>query len=224
MSSIDSKALNGITPQIIDRYLSLLDWRRDHSFGNKNVWKYINNKEPETALLVPARDDFPDYLLRIKDIISMLSELNEIRESDILYDLRTTYSGHLEFRIISQFAEDGKLPLDYAVNCIDGIKSLILYSACAMQDAKLICPRINNHTKKTLSQFELEQTNFGSFIINVDTKVVNENDDYIFKLVETPSPVGHKVVERISTALQQVIKAAEETLVTEVATDAYKVA
>lgn len=132
MSLMNSRNLSGITPQAMDRYLFLLGWRRDDSFCNKNIWKYISDKEPEVQLLVPARDDFPDYLLRLKNVISVLSELNEINESDILRDLRTTYSDRLEFRIISQFAEMGKLPLDYAADCIDGIKNLILYSACAV--------------------------------------------------------------------------------------------
>lgn len=222
MSLMNSRNLSGITPQAMDRYLFLLGWRRDDSFCNKNIWKYISDKEPEVQLLVPARDDFPDYLLRLKNVISVLSELNEINESDILRDLRTTYSDRLEFRIISQFAEMGKLPLDYAADCIDGIKNLILYSACAVQDAKPICLKASNYAKKALSQFELGQTEIGSFIINVDAKVADENDDHVFRLTETPPPLEHKVVERISTALQQVIQATEGTLITDIATDAYK--
>ena len=101
----------------------------------------------------------------------------------------------------------GKLPLDYAADCIDGIKNLILYSACAVQDAKPICLKASNYAKKALSQFELGQTEIGSFVINVDTKVADENDDHVFRLTETPPPLEHKVVERISTALQQIGRA-----------------
>lgn len=222
MSPMSSRNLGGITPQAIDRYLYLLGWRRDESFHNKNIWKYTNDKEPEVQLLVPARDDFPDYLLRVKNVIAILSELNGVAESDILHNLRTTYFDRLEFRIISQFAETGKLPLDYAADCIEGIKSLILYSACAVQDAKPICLKASSYAKKTLSRFELGQTDIGSFIINVDTKVADENDDHIFKLAETPFPIEHKVVERISTAIQQVMKATEGAHITDIAVDAYK--
>lgn len=222
MSSTSSKDLGGITPQAMDRYLYLLGWRRDDLFHNKSVWKYTKDEEPEMQLLVPARDDLPDYLLRIKNVISILSALNEVKESDVLRDLRTTYSDRLEFRIISQFAEAGKLPLDYAADCIEGIKGLILYSACAVQDAKPICLKANKYAKRTLSQFELGQTDIGSFVINVDAKVSDENDDHIFKLTETSFPVEHKVVERISTALQQVIQATEGAHITDIAVDAYK--
>ena len=47
MSSMNSRNLSGITPQAMDRYLFLLGWRRDDSFCNKNIWKYITHNKPK---------------------------------------------------------------------------------------------------------------------------------------------------------------------------------
>ena len=122
MSLISIEGLKGISPQAIDRYLSLCGWERDFSFKNRKIWKYSYKLEPDVQLFVPARDDMPDYLLRVEQVISILSEILEKEKANIINDLFATYSDHLEFRIISPMAEAGKLPLDYATECIDGIR------------------------------------------------------------------------------------------------------
>lgn len=222
MSLISIEGLNGISPQAIDRYLSLCGWERDFSFQNRKIWKYLYKLEPDVQLFVPARDDLPDYLLRVEQVISILSEILKKEKANIINDLFATYSDHLEFRIISPIAEAGKLPLDYATECIDGIRNLILYSACAVHDSKPVCFKASNRAKETLNKFELGQTAVGSFIINVDAKVADEDDDHIDKLVEPSPSAEHKVVERISTAMQQVKQIAEGAKISDIAASAFK--
>lgn len=222
MSLISIERLKGISPQAIDRYLSLCGWERDFSFQNRKMWRYLYKLEPEMQLLVPARNDLPDYPLRVEQVISILSAILEKQKINIVKDLFATYSDHLEFRIISPFAEAGKLPLNYATECVDGIKNLILYSACAVHDAKPVCLKASNRAKETLNKFELGQTGIGSFIINVDAKVASEDDDHIGKLVEPKPTDEHKVVERISTAMQQVKQITEGAKISDVAASAFK--
>lgn len=71
-------------------------------------------------------------------------------------------------------------------------------------------------------KFELGQTGIGSFIINVDAKVASEDDDHIGKLVEPKPTDEHKVVERISTAMQQVKQITEGAKISDVAASAFK--
>ena len=222
MNLISIESLKGISPQAIDRYLSLCGWERDFSFQNRKIWRYSHKSESEVQLLVPARDDLPDYLLRVEQVISILGEIFEKPEVEIVNDLFTTYSDRLEFRVISPFAEAGKLPLDYATECIEGIKNLILYSACAVHDAKPICLKASNKAKETLNRFELGQTGIGSFVINIDAKVASEDDDHIGRLGEPSSTDEHKVVERISTAIQQVKKITEGAKISDIAVAAFK--
>ena len=222
MNLISIESLKGISPQAIDRYLSLCGWERDFSFQNRKIWRYSHKSESEVQLLVPARDDLPDYLLRVEQVISILGEIFEKPEVEIVNDLFTTYSDRLEFRVISPFAEAGKLPLDYATECIEGIKNLILYSACAVHDAKPICLKASNKAKETLNRFELGQTGIGSFVINIDAKVASEDDDHIGRLGEPSSTDEHKVVERISTAIQQVKKITEGAKISDIAVAASK--
>lgn len=222
MSSLKLNDLKGITPLSIDRYLFILGWERDDNFINKHMWRYVDSSNPEVQILVPNKERYPDYYVRLENLISTLSELLDKPEGEIIKDLKNIYSDKLEFRIISDIADAGKLPLDYATECIEGIKELVLFSACAVQEAKPVCLKATNKAKENLKKFELGQTAVGSFIINIDAKVVDENDDHIIKLVEPAPSFEHQVVERISIAIQQVEEATlPETHITDVATDAF---
>lgn len=223
MISIKAEDLVGITPNAIDRYLYQLGWVKDLTFLNKNMWRYFNGIDTDMQMLVPARNDFVDYFLRLSDVVEFLSEVNNRAPKDIVNDLKTTYSDHLEFRIISSVSEAGKLPLDFAAGCIEGIKNLILYSACAEQEAKPICLKAGSKAKESLSKFELGQTKVGSFVINVETKVADENDDHIIRLTDPTPSAEHKIVERITTAMQQIENAAKpDVRITDVAVEAYR--
>ena len=107
MRKFSKQELTGIAPVAIERYLYLLGWIYDSTFPNKKVRKYVHPKEPELQIWVPVRQNFSDYYLRIRDIIEMLSEWYEKDSSEILKELHSTYSDHLEFRIISRSAETG---------------------------------------------------------------------------------------------------------------------
>lgn len=80
-------------------------------------------------------------------------------------------------RIKSKISEKGELPLGYASSCIEGLKELILYSACAENQAEAVCMRTTNSAKQILDNFRLAQTEKGSFIINIDIKVVDEENE-----------------------------------------------
>lgn len=56
-----------------------------------------------------------------------------------------------------------------------------------------------------LNKFKLAQTEKGSFILNVDIQVVDENNEQIvLEGCDIPTPFEHKVIERIGTAISQV--------------------
>ena len=107
--------------------------------------------------------------------------------------------------MISEITEDGKIPLEYAADCVEGLKNLILYSVCAEQSACPICYRTTDYAKALLNKFKLAQTEKGSFILNVDIQVVDENNEQtVLEESDIPVPFEHKVIKRIGTAISQV--------------------
>lgn len=197
--------LHNITAASIDRYLQLNGWVRNLSFANKNLMVYSNDRVHPKTLAIPVHEDYDDFYPLLRNVVEILATLEKRSVNEIVKDITTTFIDRLEFRFISEITEDGKIPLEYAADCVDGLKELILYSVCAEQSAKPVCYRATDYAKALLNKFKLAQTEKGSFILNVDIQVVDEsNEQMFFAECDVPSPFEHRVVERISRAISQV--------------------
>lgn len=201
-----SSAFYSITAPAIDRYLQLNGWVRNLNFANRNIMAYENHTTTVCRrLAIPAAEDYDDFYIILRDAIKVLSKTEKRPESEIIKDINATFVDRIEFRIVSDISEDGKLPIDYAAECIEGLKELVLYSLCAEQSAQPICYRASDYAKALLNNFKLAQTEKGSFILNIDIQVVDENNEQaMLSEFEIPAPMEHKVIERIGAAIDQV--------------------
>lgn len=194
-----------ITASSIDRYLQFNGWIRNYNFANRNMMVYTSKNNRQKTLAIPASEEFEDFYPILRDVIGLLRKKENRPANDIVKDITTTFIDRLEFRVISEITEDGKIPLEYAADCVEGLKNLILYSVCAEQSARPICYRTTDYAKALLNKFKLAQTEKGSFILNVDIQVVDENNEQIvLEGCDIPTPFEHKVIERIGTAISQV--------------------
>ncbi len=201
-----SSAFYSITAPAIDRYLQLNGWVRNLNFANRNIMAYENYTTTVCKrLAIPAAEDYDDFYIVLRDVMKVLSKVEKRPESEIVKDINATFIDRIEFRIISDVSEDGKLPIDYAAECIEGLKELVLYSVCAEQSAQPICYRASDYAKALLNNFKLAQTEKGSFILNIDIQVVDENNEQaMLSGFDIPTPMEHKVIERIGAAIDQV--------------------
>ena len=194
-----------ITASSIDRYLQFNGWIRNYNFANRNMMVYTSKNNRQKTLAIPASEEFEDFYPILRDVIGLLQKKENRPANDIVKDITTTFIDRLEFRVISEITEDGKIPLEYAADCVEGLKNLILYSVCAEQSARPIFYRTTDYSKALLNKFKLAQTEKGSFILNVDIQVVDENNEQIvLEGCDIPTPFEHKVIERIGTAISQV--------------------
>ena len=194
-----------ITAASIDRYLQLNGWARNLNFANRNMMVYTNENCHPKTLAIPASEEYEDFYVILRNAIETLEKIEKRSANEIIKDVTTTFVDRLEFRIISEITEDGKIPLEYAAECVEGLKDLILYSVCAEQSARPICYRATDYSKALLNKFKLAQTEKGSFILNVDIQVVDENNEQmVLDECAVPLPFEHKVVERIGRAISQV--------------------
>lgn len=206
MSLIERKRLVGITSASIEKYLLLTGWNRVGNLGNKI--SVFSDKEDDTfRLAVPASDSVSDFYERVSDLVHTLSAYSEKTEQSIIDSLKSAFTDRIQFRIITEDSKEGKLPLDYASRCLEGMKDLILYAACAEENAKPICVRTYNSAKANLDNFRFEQTELGSFIFSIGVQVANEDFEqmYLDEIAPPPEePPAHKIVKRIETAIQQI--------------------
>lgn len=194
-----------ITAASIDRYLQLNGWSRNYHFTNHNMMVYANANSFPKTLAIPANEEYEDFYPILHNVMGVLEKIEKRSINEIIKDVTTTFIDRLEIRVISEITEDGKIPLEYAAECVEGLKELILYSACAEQIARPICYRATDYAKAFLKKFKLAQTEKGSFILNVDIQVVDENNEQIvLDQCDVPIPFEHKVIERIGKAIGQV--------------------
>lgn len=226
MNAIIRKNLNGITPASIEKYLSFTGWTRDTSFANPKLMVFQNDNEPDLRIATPATTNIKDYFERVYDLVLMLSSVTSYAENDIISSLKSAYIDRMQFRIIAESSKDGKIPLEYAARCIEGLKELVLYAACAEEKACPICVRAFNNAKANLDKFQFEQTAVGSFIFNVGVRVVEEENEQLYLPEVNPlpqEPPEHRIVKRIEKAISQVDDVAEKRVtMSNLVKDAYE--
>ena len=191
-----------ITAAALEKYLLFNGWIRDYEFKNKNMMVFYLD---EDVVTFPSSEEFSDFYRILPKVIKVLAEVHNKDEKEIIKDVAASYFDKIEFRIKSKSAEKGKLPLGYAAKCIEGLKELILYSACAEQHKEPVCMKTTSNAKELLNNFKLGQTEIGSFVINIDIQVVDDVNEQL-TLDNTIHDIGveHRVVKRIGKALKQV--------------------
>ena len=226
MNSIILKNLMGITAASVEKYLIFTGWEKDKSFANPKLWVYFKTDDPDFRLAIPSREESRDFYHKLWDIIDTLSDLQNKTHDEIIASMKSAYTDRIQFRIISNHTKNGKLPLSYATQCIEGLKDLVLYAACAEENARPVCMRTYAHARSSLDKFQFAQTEHGSFVFNIDVQVVQEENeqDYIPEVVtEMPESAEHKIVKRIKTAIDQIDSAVARTAtVGDLVTTAYR--
>lgn len=192
-----------ITALSFEKYMLLNQWSRDYNFKNKNLMVFSSPKGKRIA--IPASEKYDDFYFTLDRMLKSLENHLNKSSNDIIKEIITSYYDRLEFRIQSQFSVDGKLPLGYAAECIDGLKDLVLYSACAEERLQPICYKASNKSRELTNKFKLAQTEVGSYVINIDTEVIEEDKEQeTLTCTEIDAPIEHKIVKRIYTAINQV--------------------
>lgn len=197
MNSYLLRNLSGITSASIEKYLLFTGWVRDDTFNSTRMWVFKSKSDPEFKIAVPASEKATDFYPQVYNLIQTLSVVDGKTEQEIIDSLKSAYTDRLQFRIITEESQGGKLPLDYAARCLEGLKDLVLYAACAEENAKPICARTYNSAKRALEKFQFGQTQIGSFIINIDVQVADEENEQLYLIdagAPPDEPPEHKIV------------------------------
>ena len=207
MNSIVKKNLMGITAASVEKYLSITGWERVRDFANQRLCVFYYRDDPEFRLAIPSNEESNSFYAKLYDIIDTLAAFQERTHEEIIEAMKSAYVDRIQFRIVSEHTRNGKIPLSYATQCVEGLKELVLYAACAEESAAPICMRAFNQAKVNLDKFQFAQTGYGSFVFNIDVCIVDENNEqtYLQEVIEQlPDSEEHKIVKRIKTAIEQI--------------------
>jgi hypothetical protein len=205
--------LKKINIKLLDCYLKQNGWKRDYSFSNnKNLlftksFDDIDNAE----IVIPAKEYYKDFIPKVKDVIEAISVYENKNIDLVLNEIVTLDIDRLEIRIISDISQKGSLPLKYASDVVNGLKDLIISSACNEENPRPLYDRVTKSAKGYAELFKFGQTAPGSFIMTIESEEFNEvcpqmliTDDCEIKESKIEIPFQRKVFRRVQKALYQV--------------------
>lgn len=217
--------LENITVDSLRRYLQNDGWNLDEKFPNKKLFLYKKQLDDDIfSITVPASSDFKDYLIRVNDTIELLAELYDESPSTIA-EMILSNSGNLyvinnkdieeinndkdvmSFRIISKECENGRIPLEYGSNIVEGLKKLILSAIFSEENPKPYFLRPNKDTHIELSRYKLAQTEVGSYIFNIEIEDDYENQiEFDNRGINLGISQQRKVIKRIQNGMQKIVQ------------------
>lgn len=167
-------------------YLTKGGWYIDKTFPNKKLLVFKKKYDNEVITLsLPASENFSDYHRRLVDLIADVADIEDISRGQVIQEVKALEiliskeekilklpkgaKDRLSFRIISEESKDGSIPLAYSDSIMSGIKKLILSAIYSERNKPL--PVFESNLKSLyaeLGQYKMAQTDIGSFIINID--------------------------------------------------------
>ncbi len=209
------------TEHVIDKYpqIELIDL---YQYLQKNGWErgrvvegkfVVFNKlydESEFDVIVPIKKTFKDYNIRMQTTLNILSDLEGIDQETIINRIKKVNMDIIKVRFISSDYEDGSVPLGVANNITHSLYETIVSSASMEENERLKHHRISNYAKIQANNFRFGQTQQGSFIVSLESRIqpkedqlhLDLNQDYDEELALDP-PFQRKIINRINKSLLQ---------------------
>src|SRR5262249_29465908 len=124
--------------------------------------------ENEAEVLLPRRQEFADYALRIADLLQTVAAVEQRSIWDVLHDVSGPPADVLRFRHTAATSTLGVLPLEEGVRLIRGPRDLLLAAACSVHNPQPYYPKQSfKEALDFLASCRLGQTERGSYIATV---------------------------------------------------------
>jgi hypothetical protein len=164
--------LQAVDPQNLRVYALATGWARAGIVG-RSFAVFSHPDDDLDQVLVPLNVFAPDYGRRIGDAVQVLAEREKRPAQEVLRDLLQADADVLRFRIVSSEASRGTLPLEEAIDLLDGAKQALLAAACSV-----VAPNRRHHPRLSraeaqdmLAACRMGQTERGSFTVTVSCPI-----------------------------------------------------
>jgi hypothetical protein len=167
----DIETLRSLRPLDIVSYLHATGWRNVENRSEKaSLW--VSEANPDTELVVPKRQAFADFGLRISDILQTLSKVEHRSQLHIFSDVASVWSDLVRLRAVDRDIEQGTLPLSAGVTFIEGARDVMLAAACSTVVRRgNFARRKPTQANEYMERVRLGQTERGSFILTLHCPV-----------------------------------------------------
>jgi len=167
----DNETLRSLRPLDIASYLHATGWQNIEDIGDKaSVWVLPN--DPEAEVVVPKRQSYGDFGLRVGEILGALSRVEQRSQLNVFADVASVWSDLVRLRAADRDVEHGTLPLSSGVSFVEGARDVMLAAACAAVVRKGNFPRRKpTQANEYLERVRLGQTERGSFVLTLHCPV-----------------------------------------------------
>lgn len=163
----------------------------------------LNSDGEEFEIIIPNKEDVPDYSFRIEQLINSLSSIEKRSASQISEEIENMGFDIMQFRFVSDKYEAGTMPLTNFAKAIESIDDMIRFEACSELNPQSQYTNPYEEAKELVANCEIAQTQKGSYIVNVRVplgetylKTIKKEDEYLRFL-------GRKTISRLLTGISE---------------------
>lgn len=208
----DADFLKGLRPLEFASYLRSTGWTQQKSVSGKwAIWV----KDDVYEILLPLRQEFRDFALRMNEALQLLEQVEGRSQLMIFNDLQITGIDVIRIRLVGQDLADGNLSIDENVKIAQQSRDMMLAAACAAIRPQAVWPaRCPAQATDYLKGVRIGQSERGSYVLTIQSRVTPLLRP-VQALLDLEEPFPRQVVERLAYALDAMLRAAEQSSVTE---------
>lgn len=210
----DVEAVRAIQPVDAALYLRAGGWGSVDSRDSRvAIWmKTVESEEYE--VLLPMEPAVGDYALRMGELLQVLSVAENRSQNEVYRDLLSVSSDVIRIRIADPELSDGTIPIEEHAQIAQKARDMILAGACAATESRAVWHKRKpqqaiDHVRKV----RIGQTERGSYVVTVLSRVPPELHGQFGKLFETDTPYERRVTETLANSLVALNDAAQQAAV-----------
>lgn len=210
----DKDALRALRPLDAVSYLRAFGWRESGSAPDPervSTWVARDQHNEEFEASVPLDQEFRDYAQRMADLLQVIEAFERRSQFEIFRDIMQSSADVIRIRLVDPELSDGSVPLDEGAEFFHRARDLMLSAACAAVRPKSYYPsRKPDQALDYLRKVRLGQTEQGSFVMTIISRVAPSLAAPEDGLFETEDPFERKVTQRLASSLSAVKTAVRE--------------
>lgn len=207
----DSAALSALRPLEVVSYLRSTGWSKKHELARQwTEWVLDAPDGDSYEVVVPLSPTYRDFAVRMLDVLRTLEVAEDRPQPEILQDLLVTSADVIRIRLMDDELANGSVPLEEGAGFFAGARDMMLAAACAAVENRSYYPgRRPTQAVDYMRKARLGQTEHGSFVLTVISRVTPSLSGQNSQLFEAEEPFERRVTQTLSEALLTMRSAAE---------------
>jgi hypothetical protein len=202
------ETLSRLSPRDAMGYAKSRGWQQFRTTGRLMIFR---RPEPDSLdqLLLPVDASRPDFAARMEDAIERLAEFENRSTATIVTNLMNYDADVLRYRVASQRAERGTLPLVQAIDLLAGAKQSLLSAAHSVLTPRKHHPKLSRtEAVQLVDACLMGQTEQRSFVISISCpmRAVDDEQAGLFPLSQPFARRSTRLLTRALASLDQAIE------------------